>query len=122
MRFVTSRKVIAGALIGAVLFFARIGGAGAAGEAIQAVVVLDNDSIEVVLLTFPPGSASEQHANAEPELGIILEGELTLITPSGREVLTPGMVRWLAPYTPHEARDEGAVPVRMWALTLKKSK
>lgn len=118
----TGRKVMSGALIGAVLFFARIGGAGAAGEAIQAVVVLDNDSIEVVLLAFPPGSVSEQHANAEPELGIILEGELTLITSSGREVLAPGMVRWLAPYTPHEARNEGAVPVRMWALTLKKSK
>ena len=50
----------------------------------------------------------------------ILEGELTLITPNGREVLKPGAVRWLPPNTPHESRNEGATPVKMWALLLKR--
>ena len=111
-----------GVLIGAILLCGACLSARASADGIESKVVLDNDSLEVVLLIFPPGSVSEQHANPEPELGIILEGELTLITPSGREVLTPGQVRWLSPYTPHEARNEGNVPVKMWALTLKKSK
>jgi len=85
-------------------------------------VVLDNDTVQVMLLTFAPGEVSEQHANPEAELGIILEGELTVITPDGREVLGPGAVKFLAPLTPHEARNEGTVPVKMWALTLKKPK
>ncbi len=85
-------------------------------------LVLDNDSIQIWFLTFSPGEVSQMHANAEPEIGIILEGELTLITPSGREILKPGDVRWLDPYTPHEARNEGTAPVKMWALTLKKPK
>ena len=111
-----------GALLGAFFLMEGFLGAQASADEIEDKVVLDNDTIEVVLLTFPPGSVSEQHTNPEPELGIILEGELTLITPSGLEVLKPGAVRWLAPYTPHEARNEGNVPVKMWALTLKKCK
>ena len=83
-------------------------------------IVLDNESIQIWYLTFSPGEVSPMHANAGAEIGIILEGELTLITPSGREILRPGDVRWLDPYTPHEARNEGASPVKMWALTLKK--
>jgi quercetin dioxygenase-like cupin family protein len=74
----------------------------------------------VALLTFPPGSASGEHLNPEPELGIVLEGELTLITPDGREVLGPGTARWLPPNTPHDARNEGAKPVKLWALLFKR--
>ena len=112
-------KVVA--LIGVILLCGGLPAARAFAAEIEDKVVLDNESVEVVLLTFPPGAVSEPHANTEAELGIILEGELILITPSGREVLKPGAVKWLAPYTPHEARNEGSVPVKMWALTLKKS-
>jgi len=115
-------RAAASALMGAALLMGGLLTAHASAEEIEDKVVLDNDSIVVWFLTFPPGSVSEMHANAEPELGIILAGELVLITPSGREVLKPGDVRWLAPYTPHEARNEGNVPAKMWALTLKKSK
>ena len=108
-------------LFGAILLCGCFPPAPGLAAEIEDKVVLDNESVEVVLLTFPPGAVSESHANAEPELGIILEGDLILITPSGREVLKPGTVKWLAPYTPHEARNEGSVPVKMWALTLKKS-
>jgi quercetin dioxygenase-like cupin family protein len=111
-----------GALIGAVLLCGGILTAPASAQEGGDKVVLDNDSIQVWFLTFSPGEVSQMHANAEPEIGIILEGELTLITPSGREILKPGDVRWLDPYTPHEARNEGTAPVKMWALTLKKSK
>lgn len=53
-------------------------------------------------------------------MSLQLEGELTLITPNGREVLKPGAVRWLPPQTPHESRNEGTTPVKMWALLLKR--
>ena len=111
-----SALTVAGLLVGCLL----------AGQAWAAEtedkLVLDNDTVQVMLLTFAPGEISEQHANPEGELGIILEGRLTAITPDGREVLGPGAVKFLAPLTPHEARNEGSMPVKRWALTLRKSK
>ncbi|MFI5342544.1 MAG: cupin domain-containing protein, partial [Candidatus Methylomirabilales bacterium] len=78
-----------GALIGAVLLCGGCLTARASAQEIEDKVVLDNDSVQVWFLTFSPGEVSPMHANAEPELGIILEGGLTLITPSGRELLKP---------------------------------
>jgi quercetin dioxygenase-like cupin family protein len=113
---------LAGALSGVLLLLAGVADARAQGEDTGIMVALDNDSVEVVLLTFKPGEVVEKHVNPEGELGIILEGELTLITPAGREILKPGMIRWLDPLTPHETRNEGATPVKMWGLLIKKSK
>jgi quercetin dioxygenase-like cupin family protein len=82
--------------------------------------VIDNDSVRVALLTFPPGSASGEHVGLDPELGIVLEGELTLLTASGREVLGPGAVRWLPALVPHDARNEGARPLKLWVVLVKR--
>jgi quercetin dioxygenase-like cupin family protein len=114
--------IVAGAVVCAVLLI--MGGVEARAQAPDTgvLVVLDNESVLVALLTFQPGEVVEQHTNPEPELGIMLEGELTLITPAGREILKPGTVRWLDPLTPHETRNEGSTPVKMWALLLKKPK
>ena len=114
------RGAVTSIAVGAFLMFVRMGVVLAAGEDIDEVVTLENDSVRVALLTFPPGSASGEHVNPEPELGIVLEGELTLITPDGREVLGPGAARWLAPNTTHDARNEGTAPVKLWALLLKR--
>ncbi|MBI4841250.1 MAG: cupin domain-containing protein [candidate division NC10 bacterium] len=114
------KGMAASALIVAGLLFGCLLAARASADEIDDKVVLDNQSVQVVLLTFPPGSVAEQHVNPEAELGIILEGQLTLITPNGREVLKPGAVRWLPPGTPHESRNEGKAPVKMWALLLKR--
>ena len=111
-----------GALGLAILLVVAVGGAWADADEADEVVVLQNDSVEVALVTYPPGSGSELHVNTEGELGIVLEGELTLITPAGREVLKPGAVKWLAPLTPHEALNEGTIPAKIWALTLKQCK
>jgi len=113
------RGAVTSIAVGAFLMFVSMGVVLAAGEDIDEVVTLENDSVRVALLTFPPGSASGEHVNPEPELGIVLEGELTLITPDGREVLGPGAARWLAPNTTHDARNEGTAPVKLWALLLK---
>ena len=75
-------------------------------------MLVDNDTVRVALLVFPPGAASGEHVGLDPELGIVLEGELTLLTAGGREVLGPGAVRWLPALVPHDARNEGAVPAQ----------
>ena len=78
--------------------------------AIEEQVLVDNDAVRVALLVFPPGSASGEHVGLDPELGIVLEGELTLLTAAGREVLGPGQVRWLPALVPHDARNEALCP------------
>jgi len=92
----------------------------APASAVQEQVLVDNDTVRVSLLTFPPGAASGEHVGLDPELGIVLEGELTLVTAAGREVLSPGGVRWLPALVPHDARNEGAVPLKLWVVLVKK--
>lgn len=43
-------------------------------------LALDNDSVRVALLTYHPGAGSGRHLGLEPELGIVLEGEVRLET------------------------------------------
>lgn len=88
--------VVVGSLIMTILLFGGLVDARASGDDIQDVVVLDNESVQVVLLTFPPGSVAEQHVNPEPELGIILEGDRS-VPPSGgflSSLLSPGCGTW----------------------------
>jgi len=88
--------------------------------AVQEQLALDNACVRVALLTFPPGVGSGLHLNAEPELGIVVSGELTVVTRRGKERLGPGQVAYLEPLTVHDAINEGAVEVKLWALNLKK--
>jgi quercetin dioxygenase-like cupin family protein len=90
------------------------------GPPVQEKVALDNESAYVTQLTFPPGAASGPHSSLDPELGIVVDGELTLVTPTGREILGPGTARWLPSLTVHDARNEGTRPVRMWVIIFKK--
>jgi quercetin dioxygenase-like cupin family protein len=87
---------------------------------VQEQIVLENDTVRVSLLVFPPGTASGEHVGLDPELGIVLAGELTLLTPAGREVLGPGAARWLPALLPHDARNEGTVSLRLWVVTVKR--
>ena len=95
-------------------------GAQPAPPAVQEQLALDNACVRVALLTFPPGVGSGLHMNAEPELGIVVSGELTLITRRGKERLGPGQVAYLEPLTVHDAINEGTAEVKLWALNLKK--
>ena len=108
------------AVILALALTARLATAQAPGGAIEEQVLVDNDTVRVALLVFPPGSASGEHVGLDPELGIVLEGELTLLTPAGREVLGPGQVRWLPALVPHDARNEGSLPLRLWVVLVKR--
>ena len=108
------------AVVVALLLAARLAGAQAPIGTIQEQVLVDNETVRVALLVFPPGTASGEHVGLDPELGIVLEGELTLLTPAGREVLGPGSVRWLPALVPHDARNEGSVPLKLWVVLVKR--
>ncbi len=116
---VTGRPLLA-ALILALALAWRAGGAQAPGAGIEEQLILENDTVRVALLTFQPGSASGEHMGLDPELGIVLQGQLTLVTPDGREVLGPGGARWLPALVNHDARNEGTVPLKLWVVLVKK--
>jgi quercetin dioxygenase-like cupin family protein len=104
----------------ALVLWTAMAAAQAPGAAVTEQVLIDNDTVRVALLVFPPGAASGEHVGLDPELGIVLEGELTLLTAGGREVLGPGAVRWLPALVPHDARNEGSVPLRLWVVLVKR--
>ncbi len=108
------------AVVVTLLLAGRLAAAQAPVGTIQEEVLVDNDTVRVALLVFPPGSASGEHVGLDPELGIVVAGELTLLTPAGREVLGPGSVRWLPALVPHDARNEGSVPLRVWVVLVKR--
>ena len=114
------QATVAAAVILALALTARPVTAQAPGGAVEEQVLVDNDSVRVVLLVFPPGSASGEHVGLDPELGIVVEGELTLLTPAGREVLRPGQARWLPALVPHDARNEGSLPLKLWVVLVKR--
>jgi quercetin dioxygenase-like cupin family protein len=83
-------------------------------------VVFENESIRVTVLTFAPGGATGRHLGLEPEIGITVEGELVLESPAGRQVLTPETAYWMPGLTPHDVRNEGAAPAKLWDVFLKR--
>lgn len=81
---------------------------------------LDNDSVRVVLLTYQPGTGVGRHLGLEPELGIVLEGEVILETPKGLETLRAGSAYWIPSLTPHDLRNETDRPAKVWDILLKR--
>jgi mannose-6-phosphate isomerase-like protein (cupin superfamily) len=79
-------------------------------------VILDNPSIRATVQSFATG----RHQGIEAEIGIVIEGELTLESPEGRQELRPGSVYWMPGLTPHDVRNTGAGPARMWDIFLKR--
>jgi quercetin dioxygenase-like cupin family protein len=113
-------SLVAGALLAGLFLAGGPATAQSPGGGVQEQLVLDNETVRVSLLVFAPGAASGEHVGLDPELGIVLEGELTLLVAGSREVLGPGAVRWLPALVPHDARNEGAVPLRLWVVVVKR--
>ena len=120
MRARQGRLLAAGAIALAILLAGGRLVADTPGGGVAERVALDNDSVKVTVVTMPPGSSSGIHINAEPEMGIVVQGELTLVTRNGKQVYKPGMVVWLPPMTGHEARNESKRPVKLHAIGLKR--
>lgn len=83
-------------------------------------VILENQSIRVTLVTFAPGGATGRHQGIESEIGIVVEGELTVESPAGRQQLAPNGVYWMPGLTPHDVRNESGRPAKMWDIFLKR--
>jgi quercetin dioxygenase-like cupin family protein len=83
-------------------------------------VVLENPSIRVTLLTFAPGGATGRHQSIESEIGIVIEGDLTVESPTGRQQLAPGGAYWMPGLTPHDVRNESGRPAKLWDIFLKR--
>ena len=83
-------------------------------------VVLENPSMRVAVLTFVPGGATGRHQGIEAEIGLVIEGELTVESPMGRQNLRPGSVYWMPGLTPHDVRNESNRPAKLWDIFLKR--
>jgi quercetin dioxygenase-like cupin family protein len=92
----------------------------AAAQLPTSQVILENPSVRVTLLTFAPGGATGRHQGIESEIGIVIEGQLTVESPTGRQQLVPGGVYWMPGLTPHDVRNEGGTPAKMWDIFLKR--
>lgn len=81
---------------------------------------VNNDSVRIVLVTYPPGADSDLHLNVGPEITIVQEGELALYATGRREALRPHDAHWLPDATAHLARNETERPTRFWSILLKR--
>ena len=90
------------------------------GPETQERVALENDTVKIGYLVYPPGATSGIHVNPEPEIGIVVEGELTFVTRHGKQVYKAGSVIYLESGSGHIAMNESKSPVKFWALNLKK--
>jgi quercetin dioxygenase-like cupin family protein len=97
-----------------------LSGPAAEAQLPETQVVLDNASVRIVLLTFVPGGGTGRHQGIEGEIGIVLDGDLTVEGPAGRQTLRSGMAYWMPGLTPHDVRNESAGPARMWDIFLKR--
>jgi quercetin dioxygenase-like cupin family protein len=92
----------------------------AAAQVPMPQVILDNPSVRVTMVTFVPGAASGRHQGIEAEVGVLVDGELTLDSPQGRTMLRPGTAYWLPGLTPHDTRNESQRPARIIEILLKR--
>ncbi len=92
----------------------------AAAQVPMTQVILDNPSVRIMLVTVAPGVASGRHQGIEAEVGILVDGDLTLESPQGRVMLRPGTAYWLPGLTPHDIRNESQRPARMYDILLKR--
>jgi len=90
------------------------------GPDTQERVVLENANAKIGLLIYPPGATSGIHINPEPEIGMVVEGELTLVTRTGKQVYKAGSAFYLDTGSGHIALNETNAPVKFWAVNMKK--
>ena len=92
----------------------------AAAQSVAPQTVLDNPSVRVEVTSLPPGSGTGQHQGIEAEVGIIADGDVTLDSPLSHQVLPAGKAYWLPGLIPHDLRNEGDRPAKLFAILLKR--
>jgi quercetin dioxygenase-like cupin family protein len=83
-------------------------------------VILNTPGAFIELLTLVPGEGTGQHSIVTGEIGIVVEGDVLLSSPNGREALQAGKAFWLPGLTPHDIRNEGDHPARLYVIAMKR--
>ena len=83
-------------------------------------MILDNPSVRIAVMTLLPGVGTGRYQGIEAEVGIVVEGDVTLESPLGRTALRPGNAYWLPGLTPHDLRNEGQRAARIYEIFLKR--
>jgi quercetin dioxygenase-like cupin family protein len=83
-------------------------------------IVFENPSVRISVFSFVPGGATGRHTGIESEIGIVMEGEVIVDSPTGRQTLSSGGVYWMPGLTPHDVRNEGTRPATLWDIILKR--
>lgn len=91
----TARLMLCGVLVVLGVFIGRATMAHSPQGQVIEQELLNNDSVRIVLLTYPPGADSDLHLNVGPEITIVQEGELPLC--EGKAGGAPAAQRPLAP-------------------------
>src|SRR5260370_16495484 len=112
------RFITLGVLITLVALTGGMTAAQAPPGLIEEMVLLNNDSVRLVLITYAPGADSDLHLNLGPEVTIVQAGELVLFAQGRREVLHPGEAHWLPHAPTHPARTPRAPPANFCPLPL----
>ena len=116
----TARLLFCGVLLVAGVLIGRMTAAQPAGSPPVEQELLNNDSVRIVRVTYPPGADSDLHLNVGPEITIVQDGELVLYARGERQALGPTDAHWLPEATAHLARNESARPARFWSILLKR--
>ena len=104
---------VAGIAVGLVASLVTAQGAGSS-------VVLNAPGAYIELMTLAPGQGSGQNSAIPAEVGIVAEGVVVLSSPSVREVLQAGKAYWLPGLTPHDIRNEGSQPAKVYVVAMKR--
>jgi len=115
-----AKLMLCGALVVLGVFIGRATMAHSPQAPVTEQELLNNDSVRVVLMTYPPGADSDLHLNEGPEITIVQEGELALYAQGKRETLRPRSAHWLPESSAHLARNESKRPAKFWSILLKR--
>jgi quercetin dioxygenase-like cupin family protein len=116
----TGKVMLCGALVVLGVFIGRATMAHSPQAQVTEQELLNNESVRVVLMTYPPGADSDLHLNEGPEITIVQDGELAVYAKGKREALRPRTAHWLPEASTHLARNESTRPARFWSILLKR--
>ena len=91
-----------------------------AAPALTSGAILNTSAVYIEALTLAPGEGTGQHSIVPAEVGIVVEGDVTLSSPEGREALQAGKAFALPGLTPHDIRNEGNRPAKVYVIAVKR--
>lgn len=91
-----------------------------AAQGAGSVAVLNTSGVYIELVTLVPGQGTGQHSGIPGEVGIVADGEVVLSSPVGRQSLKTGNAYWLPGLTPHDIRNEGDRPAKVYVIAMKR--